>query len=166
MNMVVFSSARQDWETPPRFFEAVNNEFGFTLDACATEENAKCIRFFSPEDDALKQEWNGVVWMNPPYGHQIGKWIEKAYIASVRGATVVALIPAKTETKWWHTWVMRSAEIRFIQGRMRFSGVNINAPFPSALVVFKRGNHSPVFSTMDRLLDQPGTDDELRAMAK
>ena len=152
MNNVVFSSDRQDWETPQAFFDAVNDEFQFTLDACATATNAKCERFFSPEDDALSQYWSGVVWMNPPYGYQIGSWIQKAYIESRNDTTVVCLIPAKTETRWWHNFVMRAAEIRLIKGRMRFSGSPINAPFPSALVVFKPGTHAPAFSAMERIL--------------
>lgn len=159
MNAVHFSSERQDWGTPQPFFDALNAEFGFTLDACALPHNAKCETYWSPDDDALLMPWDGVVWMNPPYGHGIGAWIKKAYEVSQNGAVVVALIPAKTETAWWHRYVMHAAEIRLIRGRIKFvagdpdadlRGHGINAPFPSAVVVFRQGNHVPLFSAMDR----------------
>lgn len=154
LNRVVFSSARQDWATPQRFFDAIDDEFGFTLDACALPENAKCFRYYTPHDDALSQPWPGVVWMNPPYGYQIGKWVRKAYEESQTNARfVVGLIPAKTDTSWWHDYVMRAAEIRFIRGRLRFGGVNVNAPFPSAVVVWSHLKSTPDFSVMDRILD-------------
>lgn len=155
MNTVVFRSNHQEWETPQRFFDALNEEFGFTLDSCATAENAKCERFLTLNDDALSQSWDGVVFCNPPYGYRIGKWVRKAFEESLRGATVVGLIPAKTETAWWHDYVMRAAEIRLIRGRLRFSGSLINAPFPSAIVIWEPGNHrKPRFTTMDRILDE------------
>lgn len=153
MNPVHFSSATPEWSTPRAFFAALDREFGFTLDPCATPENATCLQFFTAEDDGLKQPWDGVVFMNPPYGYKIGHWVRKAYNESRYGAVVVALIPAKTETAWWHDYVMRAAEIRLIRGRMRFGGSSINAPFPSCVVVFRPGEHVPVFSTMDRILD-------------
>lgn len=152
MNPVVFSSDRQDWETPQAFFDAVNAEFGFTLDACATPANAKCERFFTPDDDALKQEWSGVVWMNPPYGYEIRNWIKKAHQESIKGATVVALIPSRTDTAYWHEHVMSASEIRLVKGRLTFNGGSFSAPFPSALVVFRPGHHVPVFSAMERIL--------------
>lgn len=150
-----FMSQETTWETPQAFFDHVNCLFRFTLDACATADNAKCEVFYSPEDDALSQPWPGVVWMNPPYSHSIGKWVEKAYREAQAGATVVALIPARTETSWWHDYVMKANKIILIRGRMRFSGSPINAPFPSSLVVFEPGDHRPVFETMDRILDSP-----------
>lgn len=157
MNRVVFSSGRQDWETPQRFFDALNAEFGFTLDVCANTENAKVRTYLRSEDNALMCHWRGVVWMNPPYGAGIGKWVRKAYESTQDGQgaeVVVALIPAKTETAWWHDYVMKAEEIRLIRGRLRFSGSPINAPFPSAVVVFRPGNHTPRFTTMDRILDE------------
>lgn len=130
------SSERKDWATPQDFFDALNSEFGFTLDACATPETAKCPRYFTPEDDAFWQRWEGVVFMNPPYGRQIGRWIRKARQEAENGATVVCLIPSRTDTKWWHEDVMKAREIRFIPGRLYFDDGDGRAPFPSAIVVF------------------------------
>ena len=113
-------------------------EFYFDLDVCASDENAKCSKYFTEEDDALSKDWKGVCWMNPPYGRQISKWIEKAYQESKKGATVVCLIPARTDTSYWHKFIFPYAkEIRFIKGRLKFGKSNNSAPFPSALVVFK-----------------------------
>lgn len=155
MNSVHFSSRNQEWATPPALFGALDAEFGFTLDACASPENAKVSRYFTPEDDALSQRWEGVVWMNPPYGYGIGKWVEKAYTEAQRGSTVVALVPARTETAWWHDYVMRSAEVRMIRGRINFLGggdgiKGHNAPFPCVVVVFREGDNTPLFRSMDR----------------
>ena len=154
MNGVHFSSEKTDWETPQRFFDAINAEFGFTLDSCATDGNAKVNKWITPEMDSLKYPWVGVVWMNPPYGHGIGKWTQKAYEESQRGSVVVGLIPARTDTSWWHEYVMKAEEIRLIRGRLRFSGSSIGAPFPSAVVVWRPGTHVVRFTTMDRILDK------------
>lgn len=136
-NNLMFSSKEQTWETPIKFFNKVNEEFKFDIDVCAVPETAKCSNYYTPEIDALKQEWKGVCWMNPPYGRQIGKWIEKAYNESVKGATVVCLIPARTDTKYWHEFIFPYAsEIRFIKGRLKFGNSDNSAPFPSALVIF------------------------------
>src|SRR5262245_3506671 len=105
MNAVHFSSASDEWETPQWLFDLLDSEFGFTRDVCATRENAKCTRYFSPKDDALKQTWEGVCWMNPPYGRAIGRFIEKAFRSSLEGATVVCLIPARTDTDYWHRFI-------------------------------------------------------------
>ena len=133
----MFSSKDQTWETPIEFFNKVNEEFKFDIDVCAVDETAKCSNYYTPEVDGLKQKWKGVCWMNPPYGRQIGKWIEKAYNESVKGATVVCLIPARTDTKYWHEFIFPYAsEIRFIKGRLKFGNSDNSAPFPSALVIF------------------------------
>ena len=132
----MFSHNRDDWETPQSLFDVLNVEFDFTLDACASEYNKKHERYYSKHDDALSKRWTGVVWMNPPYGRQIGKWIRKAYEASQEGATVVCLLPARTDTAWWHDYCMKG-EIRFLRGRVRFVGAKAGAPFPSAIVVFR-----------------------------
>ena len=139
MNMnPMMSSKTDEWETPQNFFNDLNNEFGFQLDVCALPENAKCERFFTPENDGLSQEWSGVCWMNPPYGRQIGKWVEKAYkTATEKGITVVCLLPARTDTRWFHDYILGKAEIRFIKGRLKFGGSSENAPFPNMVVVFK-----------------------------
>lgn len=128
---------RTDWATPWPLFDKYDAEFHFTLDVCATWENAKCDSFFSPEWDGLKQPWSdNVCWMNPPFGREIGAWMEKAWRSSLNGATVVCLVPARTCTVWWHDYAMKG-EIRFIRGRVKFEGCKHNAPFPCAIVVFR-----------------------------
>ena len=136
MNKVHFSSATDLWATPPDFFDELNKEFNFETDVCALPENAKCEKYYSPEMDGLKQEWRGVCWMNPPYGREIGKWMQKAYESSLQGATVVCLVPARTDTKWFHDFAMRG-EVRFVRGRLKFGDSKNSAPFPSAVVVFR-----------------------------
>lgn len=154
MNDVVFSTGNPEWATPRQLFAALDAEFGFTLDPCATPENATCPRYFTRADDGLSRSWaSSVVFCNPPYGYGIGKWVQKAYEEAQKGAPVVCLIPAKTETRYWHDYVMRAAEIRLIRGRLRFSGHAVNAPFPSAVVVFRQGTHTPRLTAMDRILD-------------
>jgi phage N-6-adenine-methyltransferase len=108
MNTAVHFSSKTDlWATPQEFFNKLDAEFDFTLDVCANAENAKCENFYTAEDDGLQQPWTGVVWCNPPYGRGISEWVERAYQASLNGATVVMLIPARTDTRWFH----RQAEI-------------------------------------------------------
>jgi len=132
-----FSSAKHDWATPLDFWRSLDAEFGFTLDAAASEINAKCSRFFTEADDGLNQDWRGIVWCNPPYGRTIGKWVEKAYWSAQNGATVVMLIPSRTDTGWWNDWAMKATEIRYVRGRLRFGGAQAGAPFPSAVLVFR-----------------------------
>lgn len=134
---VMFSSKTDMWATPQAFFDQLNEEFHFTVDVCAIPENAKCEKFFTPEINGLKQEWEGVCWCNPPYGREIGKWVEKAYIASTWGATVVMLLPARTDTKWFHEYIYNKSEIRFVKGRLKFGNSKTAAPFPSMVVIFK-----------------------------
>lgn len=134
---VMFSSKTDMWETPQDFFDKLNEEFHFTVDVCAIPKNAKCEKFFTPEMNGLKQEWTGICWCNPPYGREIGKWVEKAYIASTWGATVVMLLPARTDTKWFHEYIYNKAEIRFIKGRLKFGNSKTAAPFPSMVVIFR-----------------------------
>ncbi|MDR0654532.1 MAG: phage N-6-adenine-methyltransferase [Synergistaceae bacterium] len=137
LNRAMFTSETDEWETPREFFDAVNAVYRFDLDVCATHANAKCGRHFTKEENGLTQKWSGVCWMNPPYGREISLWVRKAYESSLgAGTIVVCLLPARTDTKWWHDYVIAHAErIRFIRGRLRFSGKG-PAPFPSALVVF------------------------------
>ena len=135
---VALSSESNDWATPQQTFNELDNEFNFTLDPCASQENAKCEKYFTKEDDGLSQDWsNEIVFMNPPYGREIGKWVEKAYRESLKGAVVVCLIPARTDTKYWHNFIFPYAEIRFIKGRLKFGGSKNAAPFPSAIVIYK-----------------------------
>ena len=146
----MFTSERGDWATPTGFFDLVAREFSFTLDAAASHGNAKVEAFYTEEDNGLTKPWRGVVWCNPPYGRQIGEWVRKGFTAAQDGATVVMLIPARTDTAYWHDYVMRAAEVRFLRGRLVFDGGGSNAPFPSALVVFRAGTHVPVITTMGR----------------
>jgi phage N-6-adenine-methyltransferase len=134
---VHFRSDRHQWETPPTLFAALDAEFHFTTDVCALPENAKCPHYFTPADDGLAQAWTGVCWCNPPYGAVIDRWVRKAYEASQTGATVVCLLPARTDTRWWHRSVLPYAEIRYLPGRQRFVGAKSSAPFPSAVVIFR-----------------------------
>tara|TARA_Y100000310_G_C20037525_1_gene514646 strand:- start:51 stop:488 length:438 start_codon:yes stop_codon:yes gene_type:complete len=136
---VHFSSKSHLWETPQHFFDMLDNKWGFTLDVCATKQNAKCAKFFTEKDNGLTKKWTGVCWMNPPYGREIGEWMEKAVRSCVEdNATVVCLVPARTDTKWWHTYAIRG-EVQFIRGRLRFGWHKNSAPFPSAVVVFHPG---------------------------
>jgi phage N-6-adenine-methyltransferase len=136
---VHFSSKTDLWATPQSLFDTLQAEFGFTLDVCANAENAKCLRYFTEEQDGLAQDWTGVCWMNPPYGREIGKWVKKAYQSAEQGATIVCLLPARTDTAWWQTYVSRATEIRLYKGRLKFGSATNSAPFPSALVVFRSG---------------------------
>lgn len=138
---VHFSSKSNEWETPQDFFDKLNAEFHFTLDPCCTHENAKCAKHYTEAEDGLKQDWTEeIVFMNPPYGREIKHWVKKARdeSAKFRGAVVVALVPARTDTAWWHDYVV-GREIRFIRGRLKFGGHKNSAPFPSAIVIFTSG---------------------------
>ncbi len=134
---VHFSSATDEWATPQWLFDALHREFAFTLDPCATRENAKCPRFFTRDDDGLLQNWGDeVVFMNPPYGAMISRWMWKAYDSARKGATIVCLVPARTDTGWWHRYAMRG-EVRLLRGRLKFGSATNSAPFPSAIVIFR-----------------------------
>jgi site-specific DNA-methyltransferase (adenine-specific) len=152
VNAGMFTSTTDDWPTPADLFEALDREFRFTLDPCASPANAKCENFYTVDDNGLDQEWEGSVFMNPPYGREISKWIAKAHEASKAGATVVCLIPARTDTAYWHDHVMKASEVRFVRSRLHFDNPSHqerkangqatahNAPFPSAVIVFKGEN--------------------------
>ena len=134
---LMFSSATDQWATPQAFFDQWNSIFHFDLDVCADATNAKCPRYFTREDNGLAQDWGfSVCWMNPPYGREIGRWVQKAYNESLGGATVVCLLPARTDTVWWHTYVIPCAKVHFIRGRLKFGTATNSAPFPSAVAVF------------------------------
>ncbi len=138
MSMAVhFTSTTDLWATPQKVFDALNDEFGFNLDVCANAANAKCKTFFTQDDNGLEKDWGQTVaWMNPPYGRTIGAWMKKAVDAWNKGATVVCLVPARTDTSWWHNFAMLG-EIRYIRGRLNFGDGKGRAPFPSAVVVFR-----------------------------
>lgn len=134
---LMFSSKTDLWETPQEFFDKYNNQYNFTLDVCADETNYKCEKYFNLKKDGLKQDWSkDICWMNPPYGRHIGKWIKKAYEESLKGAVVVCLLPARTDTKWFHEYCMKGS-IEFIKGRLKFGKNKNAAPFPSMVVIFK-----------------------------
>ena len=135
----MFSSSTDLWATPQDFFDRLNAEFDFDIDVCASPDNAKCDTYFTKEQDGLSHSWGGVTcWCNPPYGREVGKWVQKAYISSKNeGSTVVMLLPARTDTKWFHEYIYNQSEIRFIKGRLKFGGSANSAPFPSMVVVFR-----------------------------
>ncbi|MCC7230613.1 MAG: hypothetical protein IT203_09495 [Fimbriimonadaceae bacterium] len=134
---VHFRSDSFEWSTPQDLFDELHREFAFDLDVCATVENAKCERFYSRRDDGLKQPWFGTCWCNPPYGRDIGRWVEKSLQASRDGAVVVCLLPSRTDTRWWHECVSQAEDVRFLRGRLRFGGHENSAPFPSVVAVFR-----------------------------
>lgn len=137
---VMFSSTTDNWSTPQDFFDKLNNEFHFTLDVCADENNHKCKQYYTKDIDGLSRPWIGTVWCNPPYGRKIGEWVRRAYILSQIGsATVVMLLPARTDTRCFHDYIYNkpNTEIRFIKGRLKFGGCKNSAPFPSMVVIFR-----------------------------
>ena len=139
---VMFSSQTDQWATPQEFFDKLNEEFHFTLDPCADESNHKCEKYFTKEQDGLVQSWEGErVFCNPPYGREIIKWVQKCFIEVADGGCdlAVMLIPARTDTKWFHKYIynLPNVEIRFIKGRLKFGDSRNAAPFPSMVVIFK-----------------------------
>ena len=130
---VHFSSITDLWSTPQDVFDELNKEFHFTLDPCSTHENAKCKKHYTKVDDGLSQNWDGeVVFMNPPYGREISKWIDKAVLSK---ATVVMLIPSRTDTRWFHDHLYQNCELRFLKGRLKFGDAVNSAPFPSLIAI-------------------------------
>lgn len=128
------------WATPQEFFDKINRVFNFTLDVCALPENAKCRDFFTPELNGLSQEWSGTCWMNPPYGREIIDWVAKAAYTAEQGHTVVALVPVRTDARWFQDYCL-GREIHFIKGRLKFGGSQSNAPFGCCVVVFRPSLH-------------------------
>lgn len=138
INKGLMTSNTCEWATPQKFYNELNNEFHFNLDPCSTKENHKCQNYFTKEQDGLVQKWVGYrVYCNPPYGREISKWVEKAYIENKSGTFVVMLLPARTDTKWFHDYIYKQHEIRFIKGRLKFNDGKNNAPFPSMVVIMR-----------------------------
>lgn len=138
---VMFSSQSNEWATPQSFFDILNKEFGFTLDPCSTHENAKCEKHYTIEEDGLSQNWGGqVVFCNPPYGRDLPKWVKKCHDES-RHATIVMLIPARTDTSYFRDYIYHKAEIRFVRGRLKFGESKTSAPFPSMVVIYNNQNN-------------------------
>lgn len=135
-----FSSTKDDWETPQSLFDKLNEVYDFTLDPCSSDANAKCEKHYTIFDDGLSKSWEGEsVFVNPPYGREIGKWVEKCYRERNRAKNVVALLPARTDTSWFHDYIYGYSTIKFLRGRLKFEvdGVPGNsAPFPSMVVVW------------------------------
>lgn len=150
VSKTMYSSASVEWATPQDLFDRLNAQYQFTLDVCATPENAKCARYFTSELNALLQGWGEErVWCNPPYGREISHWVQRC--ANARGHTggvaswvepkwipdlAVMLLPARTDTRWWHDYVIPYGRVEFVRGRLKFGGSKNSAPFPSAIVVF------------------------------
>jgi site-specific DNA-methyltransferase (adenine-specific) len=134
-----FSSATDDWATPQYYFDLLHREFCFTLDVCASDQNAKCPAYFTKETNGLAQDWKGTCFMNPPYGRGMDAWIRKARESARAGATVVGLLPARTDTAYFHDHIYGKAEIRFIRGRLKFGSAKNAAPFPSMVVIWRPG---------------------------
>ena len=134
-----------EWATPQALFDSLDQEFSFTLDACATDKNAKCAKYYTKEQDGLAQSWAGErVFLNPPYGREAANWIAKAYFESQYAEVIVALLPVRSDTAWFHDFVYGKAEIRFLRGRVKFIGPNGTpgtATFPSMIVVWKNAAH-------------------------
>jgi len=168
VDKVLFSSATDQWATPQYLFDYLDDLYEFNLDPCATIENTKCYCYITPEMDGLKLPWyivyeerpvlhtiaDGRVFCNPPYGRTIGKWVEKAVkeVKNGNAELVVMLIPARTDTKWWHDYIMRYADkISFIKGRVKFGGASNPAPFPSVVVEFNE-------ETIDKYFQNPRID--------
>lgn len=138
MTQYINPSESQEWSTPQDLFNELNKEFAFELDACATPEIAKCGKYYSQQEDALMQKWERSTFCNPPYGNSLKKWVRKAYDESVRGCTVVMLLPSRTDTEWFHRYCLTpGGEIRFLKGRLKFGDGKGRAPFPSMVVVFR-----------------------------
>jgi hypothetical protein len=127
LNSGLFTSTSEHWATPKDLYADLNREFNFNDDPCPLNSLT----------DGLSREWGTSTYCNPPYGKEIGIWIRKAYQESLTGKTIVCLIPSRTDTEWWHEWVMKATEIRFCRGRLRFNESKSNAPFPSAIAIFK-----------------------------
>lgn len=149
---LMWSSKTDEWATPWDFFLGLDQEFHFTLDPCANKHNHKCEKYYTFEDDGLQQSWKGErVFCNPPYGRAIGNWVRKAFFEAYTGGAelCVLLLPARTDTRWFHDYIYNKAEIRFIRGRLKFGGQRNGAPFPNMVVVYrgaKVGNYEPTLS--------------------
>lgn len=141
----IFSSKTDMWETPQQLFDELDHEFKFTIDVCATPENAKCKKFYTEQENGLIQPWIGTIWCNPPYGRQIKDWVCRAFLTAQTGQIVVMLLPARTDTKWFHEYIYnhKNVEIRFIKGRLKFGRSKNSAPFPSMIVVFNGNSTTP-----------------------
>jgi len=144
VNEGLMSSEKNYWETPQDFFEDLNKNYDFSFDLAASKDNAKCDNFFCEEDDSLTKDWHelkGNLFLNPPYGRELKKWVKKAYEESLKktDGCIVLLIPARTDTSYWHDFIFGKAQIKFLRGRLKFElngEAKDSAPFPSAIVIY------------------------------
>ena len=142
-NRALLKSGRDDWETPQDLFDELDMEFGFTLDPCATPETAKCKKYYTRTEDGLMRDWSGeIVFCNPPYNRKQDAWVRKCYEHGVGGGLAVMLLPARTDTARFHNLILGKAEIRFLRGRLKFTGAANCAPFPSMIAVFGKKNNN------------------------
>jgi phage N-6-adenine-methyltransferase len=160
MQNVHFQSGNKEWETPTEFFLPYAKEFNIKLDVCATAQNAKVTAFFDKKTNGLHANWSIVnklgyhhpsCWMNPPYGRGIEKWVRKAHEESLNGVTTVALLPARTDTSWFHSYIYNKHEVRFLKGRIKFVDAPSSAPFPSMIVIFSPKKHSLINIVWNKL---------------
>ena len=146
MNKVLFSSNKCEWETPEWLYNFLNMYYHFTLDPCADKNNHKCDKFYTKEDNGLLQDWSGeTVFCNPPYGRELYKWVEKCFCENAKNdVEIVMLIPARTDTRWFHQFIYNNNKcyIIFLKGRLKFGKAKNSAPFPSMIVVFKGGKNN------------------------
>lgn len=159
---LMFSSKSVEWETPRDLFDKLDKEFHFTLDVCATDENAKCTEYYTKEQNGLDRPWTGVCWCNPPYGRKVYLWIKKAAQAALEGNTVVMLLPSRTDTRWFHKYLYQQpgVELRFLPGRLKFVGSQNTAPFPSLVAVFRPAGEEMTFGDIIINLGEQALDRE------
>lgn len=144
MQKVHFQSGNTEWETPKELFLPLQKKYNIVLDVCATEKNAKCKAFIDKKTNGLSYSWSaanslgGACWMNPPYGRGIERWVRKAHEEALKGVTTIALLPARTDTSWFHNYIQNKYDVTFLKGRIRFVDAKSSAPFPSMIVVFKK----------------------------
>lgn len=139
INYSLYSSKSCEWSTPIEFFNNLDSKYNFTLDPCSTDYNHKCSNYFTIKENGLIKSWKGYrVFMNPPYGRDICKWVKKAYDENLKNGTfIVCLLPSRTDTKWFHDYIYNKHEIIFLKGRLKFNDSKNSAPFPSMLVIMK-----------------------------
>lgn len=148
INKSLFTSNREDWETPQDFYDRLNTKYHFEWDLAASDNNAKCDHYLTRDDNSLEQNWgelSGNMFLNPPYGRQLKLWVKKAAETHLKyDQCLVMLIPARTDTSYWHDYIFNHAEIEFLRGRLKFEVDGVSgdsAPFPSALVIYKGGKN-------------------------
>lgn len=143
INKALFTSNKEDWETPQDFYDRLNAKYHFEWDLAASDDNAKCSCYFTRDDNSLEQDWEGLsgnLFLNPPYGRELKLWVKKAATTKLKDKqNIVMLIPSRTDTSYWHDYIFNHAEIKFLRGRLKFEVDGISgdsAPFPSAVVIY------------------------------